>query len=341
MTLSRPPRLTVLMPVLNAMPYLPAAVESLQAQTFRDFIVMAVDDGSTDNSVEYLRSISDPRFRILADGRRRGLGAALNLALAQVTTEFIARMDGDDICPPTRFALQVEYLDQHPAVGAVGTRFTYFGDGGRTGFARRLPLTHEEILCDLNEGALPLIHASLVIRTSMLRAIGGYRLSGVGEDWDMFLRLAEVTRFANLPQLGYYYRLHGRNASSVHHQLTHERVGYARRCAIARRAGRPEPDESAYRQELESAGRLVRWRWQLDSISLAHYYTARNMILNDRPVRGYCYLILGAALGPWRVASRLKARLRQWHACVSGTPASVDSRLPRWKVGRETGRHAR
>jgi glycosyltransferase involved in cell wall biosynthesis len=299
------------MPMLNAMPYLPAAVASLQAQTFRDFIVLAIDDGSMDSSIEYLRSIRDPRFRVLADGRRRGLGAALNLALAQVTTELIARMDADDICPSERFALQVEYLDQHPAVGAVGTQFTYFGSSGRTGFARRLPLTHEEILCDLNQSAMPLIHASLVIRTSMLQAIGGYRLSGVGEDWDMFLRLAEVTRLENLPQLGYYYRLHGRNASSAHHQVTHERVGYACRCARARRAGQPEPSESAYLQELASAGRLARWHWRLDSISLAHYYTARNMILNNWPLRGYCHLVLGAVLGPWRVASRLKALRRQ------------------------------
>jgi glycosyltransferase involved in cell wall biosynthesis len=220
MSTTSAPRVTVLMPVFNAMPFLREAVASILTQGFRDFVLLAIDDGSTDGSVEYLRTVEDARLRILADGVHRGMGAALNFALERVTTEYVARMDGDDLCPPDRFASQVALLDDSPSVGAVGTQFTYMGNAGRTGFARRLPLTHEEIVRDLSSGTLAVIHASLMIRTDLLRSIGGYRFDGIGEDWDMFLRLGEVARFANLPRLGYYYRLHGRNATSLHQRLT-------------------------------------------------------------------------------------------------------------------------
>ena len=304
------PRLTVLMPVLNAMPYLPAAVASLQAQIFRDFVVLAIDDGSTDKSVAYLRSIEDPRFDVIADGRSRGMGATLNLGLRQVKTDLVARMDADDVCPPERFAWQVERLDRDPMVGALGTQFTYFGSGGRTGFARWLPLSHEDIDADLMRGTLCVIHASLMIRTAPFRDVGGYRISGTGEDWDLFLRLAEVTRFANLPQVGYHYRLHDRNASSAHQHLCQTRIGYACACAAARRAGKPEPDEAAYLQDLAASGRWSAVERRLDSASLAQYFTARSKILNNQSVSGYLHLALSVALGPRRVASRVAAHLR-------------------------------
>jgi glycosyltransferase involved in cell wall biosynthesis len=318
-TMSRSPQLTVLMPVLNAMPYLPEAVASLQAQTFADFTVLAIDDGSQDESMAYLRSIRDPRFHVLADGRRRGLGGALNLGLAQVTSEFIARMDADDLCAPERFALQVARLHADPTIGAVGTQFTYLGRHGRTGFARRLPLTHQEIDRGLMQGVLTLIHASLMMRASLLRAIGGYRLRGVGEDWDMFLRLAEVTRLANLPEVAYFYRLHDRNASTVQQHLIQERIGYACRCAAARRADRPEPSEGDHRRQLATQGRFAAWARRLDSFSLTQYLTARSLILNGHKVRGYAHLAVSIACGPRRVLARLAEQLRR--AAASRLPS--------------------
>jgi glycosyltransferase involved in cell wall biosynthesis len=323
-TIQGTPTVTVLMPVLNAMPYLKAAVESLREQTFGDFIVMAIDDGSTDGSVEYLRSIHDPRLCILSDGVHHGMGAALNFALARVSTPFVARMDADDLCSGDRFALQLAFLAKHPEVGAVGTQFVFFGNTGKTGFERRLPLVHEEIYQDLNTGTLSVIHASLMIRTSLLQQIGGYRFDGVGEDWDMFLRLGEVTRFANLLELCYYYRLHGRNASTLHRQLTQERIGYACRCAAARRSGVPEPTESQYREELHRSGAVAKWRRQLDAFSLAHFTNGRNLILNGRSLAGYGHLVIGAAAGPSRVASRLsKSFFRLRRSITPGSRASA------------------
>jgi len=301
------PRVTLLMPFLNAMPYLPAAVESIQAQTVRDFTFLAIDDGSTDGSLEYLRSLQDSRIRVIADGSHRGLGGALNHGLAHAFTEFVARMDADDLCSPDRLALQLEYLDQHQEVGALGTQFTYFGGAGKTGFARRLPLVHKAIYRDLMAGVLAVIHASLMMRTELLRGIGGYRLAGAGEDWDMFLRLGEVTKFANLTQVCYYYRLHDSNVSTSQLCTNFHRVLFACRCAAARQGHMLEPTEDDYRRDLNGRPILYRCQQYLHQVGLARYFAGRNYVLNSRPIRGYWNLMLGAGVAPWRVASRLRS----------------------------------
>ena len=303
-------RIAVLMPVFNSLPYLPAAVKSIISQSLRDFVLIAVDDGSTDGSIEYLRSIADPRIHVIADGVHRGMGASLNLALSTVKTRYVARMDSDDLCPPDRFAAQLARLEADASVGVVGTQFSYIGTGGKTGFARHLPLRHEDIEKHLRKGVLAIIHGSLMVRTDLLHKVNGYRCDGVGEDWDLFLRLCETTRFANLSQIAYFYRLHGRNVTSLHHRLTQDRIQYACACADARRAGLEEPSESEYRLSLASRPLLSRLGDRVDAISLAHYFIGREYALNDRAMRGYLHLAIGAVVGPRRVTGRLIGYLR-------------------------------
>jgi hypothetical protein len=165
------------------------------------------------------------------------------------------------------------------------------------------------------------------MRTALLRGIGGYRFGGLGEDWDMFLRLGEVTRFANLPQLCYYYRLHGHNASTSHQRFTQERIDYACRCAAVRRSGAPEPTMNEYREELRRSGMAAKLYRRLDAFSLAHFSMGRNLILNGRPVVGYLHLLVGMAAGPWRVVSRLgkalsglRSMVPAWWAASPVTP---------------------
>lgn len=304
------PRVSVLMPVFNAMPYLEDASRSMLNQTFGDFEILAIDDGSSDGSVEFLREATDERLRCIADGRHRGLAGALNLGLARARGEFIARMDADDFCTPDRLALQVEHLARYPRIGAVGTQFTYFGNGGRQGFARPLPSHHATIMTALRRGNLALIHGSLMIRTDLLRSIDGYRLSGVGEDWDMFLRLGEIADLGNLPQRCYYYRLHGTNNSSSQLIVTHARIAYARRCAEARSRGQAEPTESEFQDERNTRSRFAKMINQADYRSLSSYLSGRNMVLNGQPIRGYILIAVAAALAPWRLLSRVVDRVR-------------------------------
>ena len=301
------PRVTVLMPVLNAMPYLPDAVESILSQTFKNFVLYAIDDGSTDGSVAFLQSVKDLRVVIWSGEGHAGLGNVLNCGLAMTETELVARMDADDICKHDRLQKQVEFLDCNPSVGALGTQFTYLGVAGRTGFGRRLPLRHCEILQHLRNGDLALIHASLLMRTTLVRNIGGYRFSDVGEDWDMFLRLGEVTRLANLPDQSYLYRVHDNNASIRQRQTTLRRIMFARRCADARSRQIREPTEEEYLRELDTTPKWIKLKRTLDDISLHRYVIGRNLILRGQRPLGYCNLALGVVAGPWRLFSRLRS----------------------------------
>ena len=298
------PHITVLMPVFNAMPYLPAAVESIVGQHYRHFTLLALDDGSTDGSVEFLRAHPDPRIEVVCDGQHHGMGALLNRGIARVQGSLVARMDADDICPPDRFARQVAALLDDPGLVAIGMQFKYMGQGGRQGFARRLPLGHSTIHDDLRRGTLCVIHGSLMMRTAALRTIGGYRFAGVGEDWDMFLRLAEIGRFANLPEVGYLYRLHANNATARHVRLTQRRIRFACACAEARRNGLPEPDEAAWLAALDARPRVNCWAEAADRFSVANYFTGRNLVLNERPLRGYAHLAISMLASPQRVANR-------------------------------------
>ena len=306
------PRVTVLMPVLNAMPFLPEAVESVLSQTYQRILFYVLDDGSTDGSVDYVKSITDPRVRLIKGRGHCGLGAVLNRGLAMSRTEFVARMDGDDICTADRLQLQIDFLDQNPSVGAVGTQFAYLGSTGRVGFGRPLPLTHRDIMEALLRGRLSLIHASLMMRTDCMHAIGGYRFSGVGEDWDMFLRLGEVTSLANLPAKSYFYRVHENSATLRQRRLTQRRILYACECARARQQGLPEPTEEEFGQGLAHVPLFAKLREALNSASLSRYMAGRVQVLGGRPLLGYFNIILGAIVGPWRLLSRFNTpRLRR------------------------------
>lgn len=324
------PYVAVLMPVFNAMPYLPAAVSSVLGQSWRDLTLIALDDGSTDGSREYLSAHPDPRLTVVGDGRHRGMGALLNHGMVLADAPLIARMDADDLCPPDRFARQVAALQSDPGLAAVGTQFQYFGQEGCQGFARKLPLDHDAIHGSLRRGVLAVIHASLMIRTEALRSIGGYRFNGIGEDWDMFLRLAEVGRFANLSNLGYLYRLHASNATMLHQRLTQRRIRFACACAEARRQGLPEPAEADWLADLDARPWHRRMAEMADGFSIAQYYTGRNLVLNRRSLRGYSHLALGMLANPRRTVGRALNLLARADAharriaTVAASPATME-----------------
>src|SRR5690348_3230877 len=133
-------KLSVVMAVHNALPYLEEALLSALAQTFEDFEVIAVDDGSTDGSLEYLRKVTDSRVRIIALHTRGGQGAARNIGIGLSNSEYVAFMDADDISLPNRLERQVEYLDRNPDIGAAGTLVSYYTHSGRTGFTPPIAL---------------------------------------------------------------------------------------------------------------------------------------------------------------------------------------------------------
>lgn len=206
------PAVSVLIPVYNAEPHLDGAIQSVRAQTFTDFELVIVNDGSTDGSLDTMQrhAAEDPRV-VVVDRPNAGIVAALNTGLAACRGEYIARMDGDDIAFPDRLERQHAYLEANPSVDLVGGHVEPFGDHAYDGMTLTYPLTHEAIdRHGLEHGSGALVHPTFFARRSLYTRLGGY-LDGYpyAEDFDFLLRAAEAGKLACLPEKVIKYRLHG------------------------------------------------------------------------------------------------------------------------------------
>lgn len=203
------------MAAYNMEPYIVAAIESILAQTFGDFELIIVDDGSTDGTgaiVEQYRC-RDGRVRVLSMKRNRGGSYARNLAILRARGTFIAVMDADDISLPGRLEKQVRFLQAHPEVGVVGCNIVYMDERSVPLWERRYWLDdaairkHIFVACPLCVGAC-MMQRDVIVRAGMHDAT--YRHA---EDYEWFFRLGRVTRFANIGEPLYQYRVHPRSTS--------------------------------------------------------------------------------------------------------------------------------
>lgn len=189
------PCISVLVPVHNAQSTLDQALGSIAAQSYPEWEMLVVDDGSTDDSLRLLRAWErrDRRIRLISLPARQGIVEALNHALSEARGEFVARMDADDVSLPRRFERQLEFMTSR-AVDAVGCRVRYFPDDLVQEGARRYEGWLNQ-LCGPVQHSLalfvecPLAHPTLMIRTEALRRLGGYVDRGWPEDYDLLLRL--------------------------------------------------------------------------------------------------------------------------------------------------------
>jgi len=236
------PTISVLIPVWHAVRFLPAALDSVLAQTFVDFEVIAIDDGTRDGSAEVLAAFAarDGRVRVMRQ-ENRGIVASLNRALELARAPFVARMDHDDLSRPDRFAKQIAYLQQHPEVSAVSGAMDVIDQDGtylRTDAFPTLPaavgseLLYRNCVC----------HPAVMARTEAVRKVGGYRKNAqLAEDYDLWLRLSEVGQMANLPDVLLSYRLHPIRMSTQGYIAQELAVLAARGAARQRRRGNPDP----------------------------------------------------------------------------------------------------
>jgi glycosyltransferase involved in cell wall biosynthesis len=298
---------TVLMPVYNGLPYLREAVDSILRQSFRDFGFLIIDDGSTDCSGDYLDQLADPRIEVVHE-RHRGLGAALNQGLDICGTEFLARMDADDVALPGRLEAQLAFLRRHEEIGILGTQIAHLGVAGGTGFSSPMPCDHKAIYADLLRGRLALSHPSIMCRTSVLKRIGGYRIQGVGEDWEMFLRIGEVSRIANLGEVLHLYRVHLGSVNARHTGLVRARIAYACYCARQRAGGLPEITFDEFAAQRPFWRRLVD---RMDCYGLTQYQRALHEILSASQFKGYARLGWSALCSPQLTWQRLCREARK------------------------------
>ena len=199
------PEVAVVLPVRNGEQYLRQAIDSMLGQSFRDFELVVVDDGSTDGSVAVATAVEDPRLRLVRQ-EPLGLVEALRRGLAETTAPLVARMDADDLSLPTRLERQVDSLAGDVAL--VGCGFEAIDEEGRVTGSWLLPV---------DDGALrrrlllrnPFAHGSVVFRRDAVAQAGGYRADyGANEDYDLWRRVAREGRLAARPEVLYRYREH-------------------------------------------------------------------------------------------------------------------------------------
>ena len=193
------PRVSVVLSVQNGEASLDQAVQSILRQTFGDFELVAVDDGSTDRTPEILRSLGDPRLSVITQPSA-GLTVSLNRAIGVSRGELIARMDADDVALPERFARQVAYLDSHPEVGLLGTGAEEITPAGRV-VGVVAPPAEDALIRRALIRRNPFVHSSIMARREVILRAGGYdeRLA-VAQDYDLWMRVAALTSLANLPE---------------------------------------------------------------------------------------------------------------------------------------------
>lgn len=222
------PRLSVLLPVRNGMPWLPAAVDSLWRQTFEDFELIALEDGSSDRTAAWLDTVLDPRLRVIPTGGV-GIARALNLGLEAARGTYIARHDADDESVPVRFERQVAMLDSRSDIDVVASVADYIDEGNaiddewvRTVRRQQDAAVTPEAIASLMPLTCCVTHGSILARADVIRAAGGYRSEFVpADDYDLWLRLLPRHRFAKIPEALYRYRIHHAQlgATSRHVQI--------------------------------------------------------------------------------------------------------------------------
>jgi hypothetical protein len=228
------PKVSVVLPVWNAERYLAGAIESVLAQSFADFELLVVDDGSTDASAALIRRYRDRRIRRIENEKNLGVTRSLNVGLELARGHYVARMDADDLCAPERLERQVAFLDAHPEVALVASRARSIDATGAEIGVVDTPADGETLRRRLRRSNW-IVHGSVMMRAEAVRALGGYDESMErAEDYDLWLRLSERHSIAALPDLLYVWRDHGGSVSRRHLGQQSEVAGRARIAARRR-----------------------------------------------------------------------------------------------------------
>ena len=245
------PRVTVLLPVYNGATTIDAAVQSILCQTFSDFELLVVDDGSTDDTPARLAAHKDERLRVLRT-ENRGLGAALKYGVEESRGELIARMDADDISAPNRLEREIAALDAHPEIGVVHARIHFMDRRARPLDERREsvrladagdnPTIHRWRLLWRNT----VVHSTVLMRRQVLiDARENYIEGAVSEDYDLWSRLLFHTSFLRLTEPLLWHRVHPDSVTAKRGEDHVNAIATSRIETLSRITGEPVSPEIA------------------------------------------------------------------------------------------------
>ncbi len=245
------PKVSVLMPAFNCEQHIREAIDSILDQSFEDFELLVVDDHSTDSTTSIIREYRkrDARIRSVLNAESKGIVGALNTGLGSARGEYIARMDADDISLPDRLRKQYEFLEAHRDIAVCGTNMELFG---AQQFVWRLPQNHEAIRAGLIFTVF-IAHATVIMRSAVL-GDHQYRYDpdyGYAEDYELWSRLSERHRFANMPDVLYRYRKHAAPNELTLREETRSRSAQRVRLRLLNKLGIvPTPEESDLHRQI-------------------------------------------------------------------------------------------
>ncbi|WP_262964758.1 glycosyltransferase family 2 protein [Methylobacter psychrophilus] len=219
------PKITVLLPVYNGEEFVEQAILSILAQTFTDFELLVINDGSTDKTVEILAQCNDPRIRLIHQ-ENMGLATTLNYGISLAQGRYIARQDHDDLSLPTRLEKQWEYMENNPDCALLGTCAEIWVSDIKQDRRHDHPTEYGPILFALLFDN-PFVHSSIMMRHHNIKCVGGYSsdpLCCPPEDYELWSRLARRFKVANLSERLVIYREVAQSISRSQHSRILENV---------------------------------------------------------------------------------------------------------------------
>jgi glycosyltransferase involved in cell wall biosynthesis len=324
-------RVSVVMSVFNGQRYLAQAVQSLLGQTFTDFELIVIDDGSTDETPNLLERLAakDARIRVVSH-ENCGLTRSLNKGIRLGKGEFIARMDADDVSLPDRLARQVEFMEARPEVVAAGGQILVIDEDDDPIAFGANPEEHDELVAMIRRGATPIVHPTAMVRADALRRVGGYdERFRVAQDFDLWLRLSEIGELANLSQVLLVYRSHERSVTGRSRDLQREAVLLSFQAACHRSGSshtcipdqKPWPQKAGANRWCDTALTALAYGFPLTSRKYA-WKAFLSSPLAWRSWVLFCSSLFGAVTGP----------VARWYTGVE-LPQSCRCSAPREAVG--------
>lgn len=227
-------KISVILPVYNCANYIKDSIQSILNQSYKDFSLNVIDDGSVDGSLDMLCGIEDQRLKIFRNDKNRGLIYTLNRGLdISKESDYIIRMDADDISLPNRFALQLEVLEKNPEIGVVGSRVITFGDNIPDRLLEVPEFEDKIIPAFICKN--PIIHPSVMMRGSILNKSGlGYDPAYPKyEDYKLWIDLFNKCKFYNIPQPLLKYRRHTNNVTNTGNYNLEEDISLFKKILIS------------------------------------------------------------------------------------------------------------
>ena len=299
------PELSVIVPVYNGAAYLRETLDALLAQTFKNFELVVVDDGSKDNSGDIVRSLNDGRIRLIRQ-ENRGLCHTLNRAIQEARAPLIARNDQDDVSLPNRLERQMTEFARHPGALAMYSHYTKFGRRRKWSNADKQEASDGTVqeADPVKVGCM--LGSTMIARTQALREVGGYRQEFYPcDDYDLEMRLAETGKILLLRERLVAYRFHVSANTYRLFGVMQDKSRWVEENHRRRLRGEPE---KVFEQFLTSQdlGRLARWHQRrLDAANL-HMRVAGQRYLDGQDFAAGWHSGVSLALNPMNIFRRVK-----------------------------------